>query len=185
MVDNLWQSVIQLQKRLREANISAAVVGGLAVAIWGEPRLTRDVDVKVSLQRDKAAHLLSILGSGYTFLADNPEQTLQRMGMLFIQDADGLRLDLLLADTPFDVQAIQRAHLIEIQPDQTVVVCTPEDLILYKMISTRPRDHEDAQGIVRRQQALDDAYILDWLQQFEQALDDSTLVAEYRRIKGI
>ncbi len=64
-------------------------------------------------------------------------------------------------------------------------VFSKEDLILYKMISTRPRDREDVQGIVRRQgDALDDTYILDWLQQFEQALDDSTLVAEYRRIRG-
>jgi hypothetical protein len=53
------------------------------------------------------------------------------------------------------------------------------------MISTRPRDWEDVQGIVRRQKdALDDAYVLDWLQQFEQALDDSTLIAEYHRLRG-
>jgi hypothetical protein len=46
------------------------------------------------------------------------------------------------------------------------------------------RDHEDAAGVVRRQgDALDDAYVLDWLRQFEQALDDSTLVAEYRRMR--
>jgi len=31
--------------------------------------------------------------------------------------------------------------------------------------------------------ALDDRYVVDWLRQFEQALDDSTLVAEYRRYR--
>ncbi len=186
MLDDLIQSVIQIQKCLGEAGVSSAVVGGLAVAVWGEPRLTRDVDVKVSLQRDQATHLLSLLKPDYTFLSDNPEQTLKRMGMLFIQDASNLRLDLLLADTPFDVQAIQRARLVEIQPGQTITVCTPEDLIVYKMISIRPRDREDVQGIVRaQQQNLSDTYILDWLQQFEQALDDSTLVAEYRRLQNL
>ena len=109
------------------------------------------------------------------------------MGLLFIQDATTkLKFDLLLADTPFDVQAIQRARTVAIQSDQNVVVCTPEDLILYKMISTRPRDREDVYGIIRKQQQkLDDAYILNWLQQFEQAFDDSTLMAEYRRLRGI
>lgn len=39
-------------------------------------------------------------------------------------------------------------------------------------------------GIIRRQgDRLDDAYILDWLRQFEQALDDSTLVQQYRRLR--
>jgi hypothetical protein len=162
------------------------VIGGLAVTVWGEPRLTRDVDVKVSLQRDQGASLVSLLRSDYHFLSDRPIQTLQQLGMLFVKDETGLRLDLLLADTPFDVQAIERAQPVEIQSGQTLTVCTPEDLIIYKMISTRPRDQEDVQGIVRRQQQkLDDTYILDWLQQFEQAFDDSTLVSEYKRLRGL
>jgi hypothetical protein len=144
------------------------------------------VDVKVSLSRKQAARLLSILSADYTFLSDQPEQTLQRIGMLFIQNAAGLRLDMLLADTPFDVQVVERARLVEVQPGQTIAICTPEDLILYKMISTRPRDHEDVRGIVRRQgNNLDDSYILDWLRQFEQAFDDSTLVSEYRHIRSL
>ncbi len=184
-MESIFQGVMQLQKRLTEAGIASAVIGGLAVAVWGEPRLTRDADVKVLLQREQASVLLGLLSPGYTFLADKPEQTLRRMGFLFVKDATDLRIDLLLADTPFDIQAIQRARLVNIQSDLTITVCTSEDLILYKMISTRPRDREDVQGIVRRQgDALDDTYILDWLQQFEQALDDSTLVAEYRRIRG-
>jgi hypothetical protein len=185
-VESNFQGVMQLQKRLTEAGIASAVIEGLAVAVWGEPRLTRDADVKVSLQREQASHLLRLLSPGYTFLSNKPEQTLRRMGFLFVQDATGLRLDLLLADTPFDVQAIQRARPVNIQSDLTITVCTAEDLILYKMISTRPRDREDVQGIVRRQgDALDDAYTLYWLRQFEQAIDDSTLVADYRRLRGI
>lgn len=184
-MENLFQSVMRLQEQMSDAGISSAVIGGLAVAVWGEPRLTRDVDMKVSLQRDEASRLLDLLTPDYTLLSREPERTLRRMGILFVQDADGLRLDLLLADTPFDVQVIQRARPVEIQPNLTIIVCTPEDLILYKMISTRPRDREDVRGIVRRQEkALDNAYILHWLRQFEQALDDSTLVTEYQRILG-
>ncbi len=186
MIDDLIKSVVQLQQKLGQANILSAVIGGLAVGVWGEPRLTRDVDVKVSLSRDEAARLISILQGDYVLLSDDPERALQHMGMLFIRDASALRLDLLLADTPFDVQVVQRASPVEIRPGQSIVVCTPEDLILYKMISTRPRDREDVVGIVREQQQnLNDTYILNWLRQFEQAFDDSTLVAEYRRLRGL
>jgi hypothetical protein len=40
-------------------------------------------------------------------------------------------------------------------------------------------------SIIRRQgDALDDDYVLGWLRQFEIALDDSTLVSEYRRLRA-
>jgi len=46
-------------------------------------------------------------------------------------------------------------------------------------------DHEDAASVVRRQgDKLDDSYVLHWLGQFEHALDDSTLVAEYTRLRA-
>lgn len=184
MVENLIEGVIQLQSQLSEAGVSSAVIGGLAVVVWGEPRLTRDVDVKVNLRRDQTADLLDILRPYYTLLSDDPEHTLQRMGMLFVQNEAGLRLDLLLADTPFDALVIDRATQLEIRPNRIITVCTAEDLILYKMISTRPRDREDVRGIVRRQSDnLDDAYVLNWLEQFELALDDSTLVAEYKNLR--
>lgn len=66
-------------------------------------------------------------------------------------------------------------------PDGLAVrVCSPEDLLIYKLIATRARDHEDARGIVRRQgDTLDSDYILNWLKQFEAALDDSPLVETY------
>lgn len=58
--------------------------------------------------------------------------------------------------------------------------------MIYKLISTRLRDHEDAQGVVHRQgSTLDDEYMLDWLHQFEQTLDDSTLVAEYKSLRKL
>ena len=45
--------------------------------------------------------------------------------------------------------------------------------------------HDDAESVVRRQgEALDDEYVLTWLRRFEQALDDSTLVATYRRMRA-
>ncbi len=64
-------------------------------------------------------------------------------------------------------------------------ICSAEDLIIYKLISTRTRDREDAASVVRRQEnTLDDEYVLQWLREFEQALDDSTLVADYQHMRG-
>jgi len=183
-MENLFQSITSLQKLLLEAGIPSIVIGGMAVAAWGEPRVTRDVDLKVLLSRQEADRLLEILSSNYQPLLPNPREALKKQAMIFIQDSLGTRLDLLLADTPFDVTAIHRGRDIEINPGIFIHICSPEDLIIYKLISTRLRDHEDVKGVIRRQgDTLDDDYVLNWLQQFEQALDDSTLVAEYRKLR--
>jgi predicted nucleotidyltransferase len=182
---NLVKSAAAAQRALSDAGIDSIVIGGLAVAIWGEPRLTRDVDLKVLLQRDRAELLIKTLPAGFRCLADQPEETLRRVGFLFVQDATGIRIDFLLAETGFDVEALSRKRQIEMMGEH-IAVCTSEDLIVYKMISTRPRDHDDVLGVIRRQQdKLDSDYITSWLYQFEQALDDSTLVTSYRQMRAI
>jgi len=184
-MQSLFQSVVSLQARLRETGILSAVIGGIAVAVWGDPRVTRDVDVKVLLGRDMAPRLLEAIGPDYIPLQPDPLTALVRSGVLFVQDAYGTRLDLLLADVSFDSEAIQRAREVTLQPGLVALICSPEDLIVYKLISTRQRDHDDAESVIRRQgDALDDHYVLTWLGRFEQALDDSTLVATYRRLRA-
>jgi len=184
-VENLFQSVVALQDRLREAGILSAVIGGVAVGVWGEPRVTRDVDVKVLLGRDAAPRLLEVISPDYVSLQADPLAALTRTGVLFVQDAQGTRLDLLLSDVSFDAEAIRRARDVTLQPGLVASVCSPEDLIVYKLISTRQRDHDDAESVIRRQgDALDDGYVLTWLRRFEQALDDSTLVATYGRMQA-
>jgi hypothetical protein len=185
-MENLFQSIQTLQRRLSDAGIPSVVIGGVAVAAWGEPRVTRDVDLKVLLGRDDADRLLAVLTPDYVSLLPDARRALRQQAMVFVQDTAGTRLDLLLADTAYDIPAIQRGRDVELQPGVTIRVCSPEDLVIYKLISTRLRDHEDAQGVVRRQGSnLDDEYVLDWLHQFEQALDDSTLVAEYKSLRRL
>jgi hypothetical protein len=184
-MQNLFQSILSLQKLLLEADIPSIVIGGMAVAAWGEPRLTRDVDLKVLLSRQEADRLIEILSISYQPLVKNPRETLRKQALIFIQDSLGTRLDLLLADTPYDVTAIQRGRDVEMQPGIKLHLCSPEDLIIYKLISTRLRDHEDARSVIRRQgDSLDDDYVINWLRQFEQALDDSTLISEYHGLRN-
>jgi hypothetical protein len=185
-VDYLFSSIPAIQERLYSSGIPSIVIGGIAVAAWGEPRVTRDVELKILLSRHDADRLLSILSTDYRPLSSNPLEVLRKQALIFVEDDHGTRLDLLLADTPCDIVAIQRGRDVEVYPGIPFRVCSPEDLIIYKLISTRLRDHEDARGVIRRQaDALDDSYTLDWLKQFEIALDDSTLMAEYRHLRGL
>ncbi len=180
----LIDSVIAFQEILKKEGIPVAAIGGIAVAVWGEPRLTRDVDMKVLVSRENRSRLLPILRS-LTPLQEDSDESFRRLGLAFFQDANGVRIDVMLADTIFDETAIRRAREIEITPGKSIRVCTAEDLIVYKMLSTRTKDRGDVESIVQKQgNALDDAYIENWLAQFEEALADSTLIRDFRKIRA-
>ncbi len=119
-----------------------------------------------------AEPLLQALPPGYVLEGDS--STLQRMGLLFVRDPLGTRVDFLLAETSFDRECVHRRVGGVLPGNVSVQVCTPEDLIILKLISTRARDLEDAAGIVLRQRGKLE-YVEGWLREFEQALDDSTL----------
>jgi len=177
-VDGLFSSLSQIQKRLSAAGIESAAIGALAVAVWGKPRLTTDVDLKINLAREDSQLLLDCLGADYPpLVAGDPAARLRGSGMLFVSDPSTNRIDLLLSDVEFDREVIRRSKEVFVRPDTKVRVCSAEDLVIYKLLSTRARDHEDARHVVIRQaERLDRAYVERWLRDFEAALDDSTLV---------
>lgn len=120
-------------------------------------------------------------------LQRDPVVSLQTVGFAFFYDANEIRIDVLLADTTFDESAIRRARPVKLSPDaeSEALVCSPEDLIVYKMILLRDIDRRDATMLIRRMKdQLDDAYVEKWLREFEQALDESMLMADYRQLRG-
>ena len=94
-----------MQGSLARAGIDAVVVGAVALAVWGEARYTLDVDFKVSAERDDPHRLLAALPPDCTPLGP-ADETIERAGLLFVRDADGVRLDLLLCETTFDDEVL-------------------------------------------------------------------------------
>jgi hypothetical protein len=183
-LDRLNRSLVKLQTHLEAQGIATALIGGLALAAWARPRVTKDADLKLQLSRDEAEKLLAVLEPDYYILQSDPLRALKRNGIIFVKDADGVRMDLMLADTELDRATIQRAKTVQLHNGQMVKVATAEDLILHKMISTRPQDNVDVEQIVRAQgDQLDDTYIIKTLRELEQALADSTLVTTYQRMR--
>lgn len=182
-MNDLIDSVVAFQDFLKKGGIPVMAIGGIAVAIWGEPRLTRDIDMKVLVSRENRGQLLAILGA-FTPLQEDSDESFRRLGLAFFRDPNGVRIDVMLADTIFDETAIGRARDVDFAPGKNIRVCTAEDLIVYKMLSTRAKDRGDVESVVQKQgDALDDAYIENWLAQFENALADSALVRDFRKIR--
>jgi Nucleotidyl transferase AbiEii toxin, Type IV TA system len=67
----LFEALAHILSRLKEQGVRAALLGGLAVSAWADPRFTRDVDLAVAVQTDADAERVihRLVQLGYRLLA--------------------------------------------------------------------------------------------------------------------
>jgi len=166
---------------LNQHRIPYMVIGGLANAVWGEVRMTRDADFKVStdmLPSDFRHLVLSHFAERQTGLP----QHLRSSFVIHIWAMPDIAVDLLMSVFDYERQAIARAvdATIEGIPAR---VCTAEDLIIHKAIANRTQDWMDIEGVLLRQgNKLDLVYLRDWLTQFAEALESPELLTRFNEL---
>lgn len=158
----------RLAAALRRHDIPSMVIGGQAVLLYGEPRLTRDIDVTLGVGSDRLPSILTLLGEiPLRPLPENPEAFVgQTMVLPALHEATGVRVDLVFSYTPFEREAIARARAVTLAGEE-VRFASPEDVIIHKIFAGRPRDLEDVASILRNQPDLDRDYIRHWLEEFD------------------
>lgn len=144
---------------LGERAVPYMVIGGYANLYWGRPRLTQDLDLKIVLPEPRWPGFLIEVRKQFRVVPEDAEGMLRELRVLPITVSNGTRVDLIVAGLPYEEQAIRRAVKADVA-GRNVLVCTPEDLILHKIISDRARDRDDVEGVIVRQgQKLDRVYL--------------------------
>jgi len=147
------------------------VIGGQAVLVYGEPRLTRDIDVTLGVGVDDLGKVKSAVeGLDLSFLNDDEKFIRKTMVLPLRNDTSGIRIDLIFSFSPYERQAIENAN--EIMIDGALVrFASLEDVVIHKIFAGRPRDLEDVRSILLKNPKYDKTYILKWLKEFDSALD--------------
>ncbi|MCJ7547414.1 MAG: nucleotidyltransferase [Deltaproteobacteria bacterium] len=127
------------------------VIGGQAVAMYGRPRFTEDIDITIALTPDEAEKILRAVDESFTILPEDVQRFIRETWVLPLEHREtGVRVDIIFSITPFEREAIEKAQEIEID-DVSVPYALPEYLVVQKIIAGRPRDLEDAAGIMEVQ----------------------------------
>jgi hypothetical protein len=142
----LEQALIDLAHILSINKIPYMIIGGMANAVWGEPRATIDVDATIWLGESEMDRIVPILSSYFHPLVQDPSAFILDTNVLPMKSKDGVRVDLIFGRLPYEKKAIERSVEISIE-GVPVHFCTPEDLILHKIISEREKDMNDVRGI--------------------------------------
>jgi len=177
------KTIARISASLDEADIPYMIIGGQAVLLYGEPRLTRDIDIILGVNIDRLEILLDI--ARQLSLKPLPEDTTafvrQTMVLPAMDEETGIRVDFIFSFTPYESQAILRAKKVRIL-DRYVCFAAVEDLIIHKIFAGRPRDIEDVQMVILKNSPLDIPYIEEWLRAFDAASDANNFLATFRRI---
>lgn len=161
-----------IAQALNSGKIPYIIIGGQAVLLYGEPRLTRDIDITLGIDIDKLDIVISVFSqAGFSPIPKDIIQFVKETNVLPLEDIiTGIRADCIFSFSPYERQAITRACRIEIDA-VSVAYASPEDVIIHKMFAGRPRDVEDVKGIINRRPDLDQNYIHDWLKSFTSIVD--------------
>ncbi len=148
----------EIQRLLESKRWEFCFIGGVAVQHWGEPRLTRDIDVSLLTRFQNEREYVEELLSRYQPRVDDAAEFAMTHRVLLLEDDTGIGIDVSLAGMPFEESAVRRAVPIEVLGGRRLRLCSAEDLIVYKAFADRPRDWNDVRTIVARQ----GTHSLDW-----------------------
>lgn len=168
----------QLALALDKAKLPYMVFGGQAVLLYGEPRLTRDIDVTLGMDTSRAPALLRVIEElEWRVLVDEVEDFLRQTFVLPVLDPkSNIRIDFVFSLTGYERQAIDRGKIVSLGGTNIRFVSL-EDLIVMKIFAGRPRDLDDVVGVIRRHPGFDRAYVEKWLNLFDAELGGEFLLS--------
>ena len=159
---------------LDNAALPYMVIGGQAVLLHGEPRLTRDIDITVAADLDGLAAVVEAAQLAQLDLLVDPDDFTRRTMVLPCRDPDtGIRVDFILSFSPYERDAIGRAVLVPLGK-ASVRFATADDLVIHKILAGRARDLDDARAILLKNPNIDVAEGRRVLQDFQEGLERGT-----------
>ncbi len=173
----MFQKLLEaIASGLNKRKIDYMIIGGQALLVYGEPRLTKDIDLTLGIGPERLAEIEHLIAeNGWKILVDSTENFVKRSMVLPCLDPlSGIRIDFIFSFSPYETQALKRANKIVIGKSK-VCFATVEDFIIHKMIAGRPRDLEDIRIVLLKNPSMNFDYIQQWLKQFEQALSQPFL----------
>ncbi|MCB0322911.1 MAG: nucleotidyltransferase [Bdellovibrionales bacterium] len=157
-METLIDVALEVQEFLEKRRWQFCIIGGLAVQHWGEPRLTRDVDMTLLSGFGKEVEYVDALLDQFSARIGNARDFALENRVLLLRSKSGIGIDISLAGLPFEEVLVQRAVAIEMLPGKSLTLCSAEDLIILKAFAARDTDWRDVQSIVARQGSAS----LDW-----------------------
>jgi hypothetical protein len=185
MID-LLESAKQLQDFCDRQGWQSCFIGGIAVIRWGQPRVTRDVDLNVLTGFGGEGRIIDILLNNYAPRLPDAREFALRNRILLLSTPSGTGIDVSLGALPFEEMLINQASSFAFAPGLDLRTCSAADLVVMKLFASRPGDIRDAEGVaIRNRGRLDWFYIENQLLPLAEVKGDEEIMRTLARLREI
>lgn len=146
----LFREARALQQFLEQRGWAYCFIGGVALQHWGEPRVTRDLDVTVFTGFGGGAAVVDALLAVYPARRPDARDFALRHRVLLLSTPAGIPVDVALGALSFEADMIARATDVEFEPGVALRICSAEDLLVLKAFADRLQDRADVASMARR-----------------------------------
>jgi hypothetical protein len=168
----LWDALLPVVEALETLGVLSYVGGSVASSVAGVARATLDVNLVAALHVEHAEPFATALAQHYYVDVEMIQHAIRHHGSFnVIHLASMFKVDVFgPEDTPFARANMHRRIALEIpEVGRTLYFCSPEDIVLHKLLWYRAGSGVsdcqwyDLQGVLRLQaQELDLAYLQHW-----------------------
>lgn len=171
-------------RALDDLDAPSMIIGGVAVIASGVPRYTADIDLTVE---GKSSDPEGVFGAFARHgIVPRIEGALEfarsRQVILAVHEPSGISIDASLAWLPFEEEAIDSSQERD-YAGVSIRIPRPEDLLIYKLVASRPQDLEDAEKLLLLYgKQIDLSRVRGLIREFSDALEDMTRVDTLERL---
>lgn len=159
-MNGLFAAAAEVQYVCRANGWEFCFIGGLATIRWGEPRLTRDIDLTILAQFGDEEPVIDGLLDRFRARIEGPREFAVQNRVVLLLASTDVPIDVALGALDFEERAVQRASEWNVGA-VCLLTCGAEDLIVHKVFAGRDRDWADVTGvIIRQRESLDQNLIL-------------------------
>lgn len=170
---------------LNKERLEYIIIGGIAVGVLGQPRVTGDVDVDIFLNKDNISKFLAKAKKAGFKVDKQKCMARAKLTSVFQISYGDFHIDFIIASIELEREAFKRKKTIKLYGLKTFFP-TPEDLILLKIIPGRPQDLIDAQNVfIRQKKRLDIKYLQIWAQRLCEEAQDMRIWNELTKLLAL
>ncbi len=150
-MNSVLQAALQLQTFCLSHEWKFCFIGEIAVQHWAEPRVTRDADITLLTGFGQEESFVDALLAAFPGRREDARDFALARHVLLLETNTRVGLDVVLGALPFEALAVARASHVALVPDCRLRLCSPEDLIVFKVFAGRPLDLHDVEMTLVRQ----------------------------------
>ena len=158
----------QVCDRLEQASISYMITGSVAASFYAVPRMTRDIDIVIEIEKESARNLLKFFKKDFYVDSQAVNEAVKDHGMFnVIHNESVIKIDFIVRkDQPYRRAEFKRRRAEEIRGARLWMV-SPEDLVLSKLDwakhSLSSMQLQDVGNILSMVKNIDREYIQKWV----------------------